>query len=55
MTRQQVIDYIAENLWMNGIGNKAGGRLMAERLVDQLILRGVLIVSDDPTVVKVVR
>jgi hypothetical protein len=46
MTRQQVIDYIAENLWTAGIGNKAGGRKMAELLVEKLIERGVLVVTD---------
>jgi len=47
LTRQQVIDYIAENMWTMGIGNKAGGRLFAEKIVDKLIERGVIVVQEE--------
>ena len=45
MTRDEVIAYIAEYLWMHGIGSRAGGRKAAEMLVDNLIKAGVLVVK----------
>lgn len=45
-TREEVIDWIANFLWMNGIGNKAGGRIAVEKIVDTLMDQGVLIPHD---------
>lgn len=46
-TRDEIVDWMANFLWMNGIGNKAGGRLAVEKIVDTLIARGVLIPLDE--------
>lgn len=42
VSREQLIDWIAERMWLSGLGNKKGGRIFVERLVDELIEKGVL-------------